>query len=160
MPRRNEARSETEFEQAYFDHFSRIHSFLRIYLRNASVADDLAQDTFLQLWSQPGAFDPGRGGLRAYLLGIARKKAADWWRHSKPEADAPPDKASQFSGNTLAIKDALARLDSDLRNVLWLREAEGYSYEELAQILDIPPGTVKSRLFAARKQLREIWQAK
>ena len=156
----NTTRSETEFERAYRDHFTRVHSFLRVCLRSATVADDLAQDTFLQLWSRPGAFDPERGGLRAYLLGIARKKAADWWRHSQPEVDAPPDKMGQSSGNTLAMMDALARLDTDLRNVLWLREAEGYSYEELARILDIPPGTVKSRLFSARKQLRQIWKAK
>lgn len=42
---------------------------------------------------------------------------------------------------------------------IWLREVEGYSYDELAQILEIPPGTVASRLFAAREELRKIWQA-
>jgi RNA polymerase sigma-70 factor, ECF subfamily len=57
------------------------------------------------------------------------------------------------------MKDALALLEPDLRNVMWLREVEGYSYDELAHILDIPVGTVKSRLFSAREQLRRIWKS-
>jgi RNA polymerase sigma-70 factor (ECF subfamily) len=56
------------------------------------------------------------------------------------------------------MSDALKRLDPDFRTVLWLREAEGYSYEELSNILSIPIGTVRSRLFAAREQLRRIWK--
>lgn len=57
------------------------------------------------------------------------------------------------------MKDAFDQLDSDSRSVLWLREVEGYSYEELAQILDIPMGTVKSRLFTAREELRRVWKS-
>jgi RNA polymerase sigma-70 factor (ECF subfamily) len=45
-----------------------------------------------------------------------------------------------------------------LRNVLWLREVEGYSYDELARILDVSLGTVKSRLFSAREELRSVWK--
>jgi RNA polymerase sigma-70 factor (ECF subfamily) len=56
------------------------------------------------------------------------------------------------------MSDALQQLEPDLRNVLWLREVEGYSYDELASILGLPLGTVKSRLFSAREQLRRVWQ--
>jgi RNA polymerase sigma-70 factor (ECF subfamily) len=147
------------FERAYLDHHARVLGFLRVYLGRTPAADDLAQDTFLHLWSRPDAFDPARGGLRTYLLGIARKKAADWWRHSQRQSQSPTAVPTSCSAQTIAIKDALSQLDPDLRNVLWLREAEGYSYEELARILDIPLGTVKSRLFAAREQLRQIWKA-
>ena len=52
-------------------------------VRNASIPDDLMQETFLQVWRQPTACDPRRGGVRADLLGIVRKKAADWWRRNK-----------------------------------------------------------------------------
>lgn len=55
------------------------------------------------------------------------------------------------------IGDALARLPEQQRMLLWLREVEGQSYEELANILEIPVGTVRSRLFAAREALRRIW---
>jgi RNA polymerase sigma-70 factor (ECF subfamily) len=59
----------------------------------------------------------------------------------------------------LLLNDALQQLDPELRNALWLREVEGYSYDELSRILDIPLGTVKSRLFSAREQLRRIWKS-
>jgi RNA polymerase sigma-70 factor (ECF subfamily) len=55
------------------------------------------------------------------------------------------------------MRDGLMRLDADERGLLWLREVEGYSYEELAEILGVPLGTVKSRLFTARESLRRIW---
>ncbi len=57
------------------------------------------------------------------------------------------------------LADALDRLTVDERSILWLREIEGRSYAELAAILDIPVGTVRSRLFAARQALREIWHS-
>ncbi len=158
-PRSSASSRENQFERAYRDHFPRVRSFLRVYVGSIAAADDLAQDTFLQLWSKPEAFNPQRAGLRTYLLGIARKKAADWWRHSERPADTPPNQAGDSAGNSYAIKDALAKLDADFRNVLWLREVEGYSYDELARILGIPLGTVKSRLFAAREQLRQTWKS-
>ncbi len=55
------------------------------------------------------------------------------------------------------IADALRRLPEEQRMLLWLREVEGQSYAELASILNIPLGTVRSRLFAARQALRAIW---
>jgi RNA polymerase sigma-70 factor (ECF subfamily) len=55
------------------------------------------------------------------------------------------------------IADALQRLPEEQRMLLWLREVEGQSYAELAAILNIPLGTVRSRLFAARQALRAIW---
>jgi RNA polymerase sigma-70 factor (ECF subfamily) len=152
------ANDEAAFERAYLDHFSRIRGFLCVYIGNVAAVDDLAQDTFLQLWSRPDAFDSSRSSLRTYLLGIARKKAADWWRHSPRDGTPTPEPSIDSEGSAVAILDALSKLDADLRNVLWLREAEGYSYEELARILDIPLGTVRSRLFTAREQLRRIWK--
>jgi RNA polymerase sigma-70 factor (ECF subfamily) len=148
------------FEQAYRDHYSRIRSFLRVYLGNTAAVDDLAQDTFLQLWLRPQAFDPTRASLRTYLLGIARKKAADFWRKSGRDTGTRAERRTNSEGEVLTMQDALSRMETDLRNVLWLREAEGYSYEELSRIFDIPIGTVRSRLYAAREQLRKIWITK
>jgi RNA polymerase sigma factor (sigma-70 family) len=57
------------------------------------------------------------------------------------------------------IADAFDRLSSEQRTLLWLREVEGQSYAELATILEVPVGTVRSRLFAAREALRNVWHS-
>jgi RNA polymerase sigma-70 factor (ECF subfamily) len=57
------------------------------------------------------------------------------------------------------VGDALQRIPEEQRTLLWLREVEGQSYAELAAILDIPIGTVRSRLFAAREALRAVWHS-
>jgi RNA polymerase sigma-70 factor, ECF subfamily len=58
------------------------------------------------------------------------------------------------------VGDAFARLPEEQRMLIWLREVEGQSYSELAAILEIPVGTVRSRLFAAREELRRVWQGR
>jgi RNA polymerase sigma-70 factor, ECF subfamily len=147
------------FERFYRDHSRRLRAFLRIYLGNAPAVDDIAQEAFVQIWRHPNGFNPTRSTLKAYLFGIARNRAADWWRHNEnpvvPSAEPELDGAE----SPLLIRDAVARLQPELRSVLWLREVDGYSYDELTQILAIPLGTVKSRLFSAREGLRKIWKA-
>ena len=145
------------FEKIYAAQYPRVRAFLRIYLGNCPVIDDVAQETMLQYWRRPDQFNPARSNLNAYLFGIARRKAADWWRHHKTVSNPALPIATSSSDSALLISDALEQLDSDLRNVLWLREVEGYSYGELAVILDVPLGTVRSRLFSARERLRRIW---
>jgi RNA polymerase sigma-70 factor (ECF subfamily) len=147
------------FERVYTENVASVRNFLRIYLRSASTVDDVAQDTFLQFWQRPAKYDPARSTLKTYLLGIARKRAADWWRHHQPAAPAPEVASAADDSSPLLLKDALQQLDPELRNALWLREVEGYSYDELSRILDIPLGTVKSRLFSAREQLRRVWNS-
>ena len=144
------------FDRLYQEQGSPIRKFLRLSVGNSAVADDLTQETFLHLWRRPASFDPERGGIKAYLLGIARKKAVDWWRHKKSDTTIPGEQLLT-TADCLVIRDALNRLPEDMRTVLWLREVEGYSYKELADILKSPVGTVRSRLHSARQQLRTIW---
>ncbi len=153
-------RGEAEaFEALYRQHASHLLTFLRQYLTDIQSAQDITQEVFLAIWKNPNGFDPARGAFRAYLFGIARKRAADWWRH-RPPTDLPQTEEAGGSGeDTVAIAEALGRLDPDMRAILWLREVEGYSHAELAGILDIPVGTVKSRLFTAREALRQIWHS-
>ncbi len=156
MAEQEELSEPAAFDRLYREQGSPVRNFLRLFLGNSSIADDLTQETFLHLWRRPSAFDPQRGNIKAYLLGVARKKAADWWRHHKPASTTSVEPvSSEVDG--LAIRDALGQLPEDLRTVLWLREVEGCSYAELAKILNVPIGTVRSRLHAARQQLRTVW---
>jgi RNA polymerase sigma-70 factor, ECF subfamily len=147
------------FEGFYREHAARLQSFLRQYVGEAKAAEDIAQEAFLRLWQRPNGFNPRRGTLRAYLFGIGTKCAADWRRRLPLQAtQVVPEGRTERREPPLVMADALERLDSDARGLLWLREAEGYSYAELGEILGIPIGTVKSRLFTAREQLRRIWK--
>ena len=147
------------FESFYRANGPRLHRFVKACTGSSHAADDVAQETFLQLWKHPNGFNPSRSTLKAYVFGIARKRAADWWRHRRPAVELSPGPAASVveESSTLLLADALSRLDPDARGVLWLREMEGYSYEELSEIFEIPLGTVKSRLYAAREQLRRMW---
>lgn len=137
----------------------RLQAFLRHAVGNRQGAEDIMQETFTQIWRRPDGFQAEHGTLRGYLYGIARKRAAEWWRHQDPRGDAiVNDSAACRTENVSLMADALRRLPEEQRTLLWLREVEGQSYAELAGILEIPLGTVRSRLFAAREALRKIWR--
>ena len=162
-------------ERTAFDALFRLYSaplrlFLRRYTNCPDAADDVAQETFLQLWRRHNGFDPARGTLKQYLFGIARKQAAHSRRDGSPpgtEAEpaqfdetqnvAPSQPMAAAESRTADLSEAMARLEPEERTLLWLREVEGYSYAELTDILGVPLGTVKSKLFSARAALRHIW---
>lgn len=149
------------FDAFYKENAPRLQAFLRQFVGNRQAAEDVVQETFTQVWRQPNGFQPERGTLRAYLFGIGRKRAAEWWRRQKPSDDVTEDRAEACDTEIHSIvSDIFRRLPEEQRILLWLREVEGQSYAELAATLEIPVGTVRSRLFAAREALRKIWQSK
>jgi RNA polymerase sigma-70 factor, ECF subfamily len=147
------------FEDFYQQNAPKLKGFLRQLLGHTQTAEDVTQEAFLQLWRRPNGFHPEDGSLRAYLFGIGRKCAAEWWRQRKAEMQEPVAPSERALHETASlVDDAFSRLDAEQRSLLWLREVEGQSYEELAHILGIPLGTVRSRLFTAREKLRSIWR--
>jgi RNA polymerase sigma-70 factor (ECF subfamily) len=154
---------EQAFEGFYSQTAPRLIAFLRHLVGSQEAAEDVAQETYTALWNRLGGYKPEVGQLRAYLYGAARRQAVDWWRKQSPagrasDGDAIEDIAvpSQIEKRSI-VEDAFQRLPAEQRALLWLREVEGQSYDELAAILEIPTGTVRSRLFAAREALRSIW---
>jgi len=149
------------FQELYQLHFSPVRNFLRRYLGDGEVAKELTQEAFLQLWKHPNGFDPRRGTLKAYLFGIARNHAAQWLRRQPPQdTEGHQQQTAPTTQTNLIVEQLFARLNPDMRSLIWLREIEGYSYAELADILAVPLGTVRSRLFAAREALRRLWNGR
>ena len=138
----------------------KLEVFLRLVLGNRQAAEDVMQETFTQIWRRPNGFEPNRGTLRAYVFGAARKRAAEWWRKqggvNTPVRSEPAECKTETAS---LVSDAFGRLPEEQRTLIWLREVEGQSYAELAEVFAIPVGTVRSRLFAAREELRRVWQA-
>jgi RNA polymerase sigma-70 factor, ECF subfamily len=146
------------FDAWYRETAPRLQVFLRHLLANEQAVEDVTQETFTQIWHRPQRFDPERGSPLAYLFGVARRQAAEWRRKQKAtdELEVDPPAPSRVELASI-VTEALGRLKVEQRTLLWLREVEGQSYEELAKILDVPLGTVRSRLFAAREALRALW---
>jgi RNA polymerase sigma-70 factor (ECF subfamily) len=145
------------FDTFYRDNGPRLRAFLWHLLSSEQTAEDIMQDTFTQIWRRPQGFNPERGSLRGYLFGIGRKLAAEWWRKHKQSEAINDESATCQTEMSSMVADAFNRLNIEQRTLLWLREVEGQSYAELATILEIPIGTVRSRLFTAREALRNVW---
>lgn len=146
----------------------------RVLVRNRADAEDLVQETFLRAYRYWNTFDPGTD-CRRWLTAICRHVLYDQQRRTQQLqivedaeleslAAARVHKAAVAAGLGdmyaridlgSAIKRALSHLDPIFREVVVLSDIEGFAYEEIAQSLDIPIGTVRSRLYRGRRHLQE-----
>jgi len=138
---------------------------------DARIAEDAAQETFIQAWLHLSSYRP-QTSLRSWLYRIAVNAATDMLRRERrilPNAledlqlhDPQPGPEALFlqEERTALVKKAILSLPEASRVVLVLREYEGMSYHEIAEALDIPVGTVMSRLNYARKSLKDKLEQK
>jgi len=136
-----------------------IRAFLRRRIQDTDLADELLQETFLVAWRNPEALDAAVSE-RAWLMGIARNLFRQHLRRkarnhtvSLPEDIVATAERSEDS-RIDAIRAAIARLPTAQREVLELRLRHELRYEEIAAVLGIPIGTVRSRLHHALRRLR------
>jgi len=155
---------EQAFDEFYRQTAPRLVAFIRQIVGSREAAEDVAQETYMRVWSRLNEFELEPAHLRAYLFGAGRRRAMDWWRKQSSAAAIAGDEAVENIAtkcrveNASVIGDLFQRLPTEQRTMLWLREVEGQSYEELAQSFDVPVGTVRSRLFHAREALRKLWR--
>ena len=132
--------------------------FFRRRVLDASRAEELAQDVFAAVVEAAPRYQP-RGRFRSYVFGIAYNLLmADRRREPAPQVGTDPDTTlapAADPGDALWVQRALAQLDEADREVLMLREYEGLSYQEIAELQQIPLNTVRSRLFRARMAMRD-----
>lgn len=162
------ARDETALRQAIDLFGGVVNGMARRVLAEPTMAEEVAQDTFLALWRRPGAFDPARGSLQGFLLGIARNKAIDMVRREESlrrtrdalaaEEEVASKEVSPAEGidERHSIKAALAQLSGVQREALVLAYFGGRTYREVAKELQIPEGTAKTRLRDGLIKMREL----
>ena len=152
--------TDAEFQAAFDQHKDAVYRFAWRMSGSAAAAQDITQDVFVGLLRYPDRFDPDRGALRAFLLGIARNLALKHWR-TEHRFEPLDDEAVVAEPIDLArgdIGDMVGRAVRALRplqrEVVILIEYEGLTLAEVARAVDADVGTVKSRLYRARENLR------
>ncbi len=149
-------------------HRDRVYRFVLLKVQDRTVAEDLAQDTFVEAYRSLARFD-GRSRFSTWLCGIALNITRNYGNRA-PERKYRFDPATVMDGmassalspleETLRaeqmamLRRALGALTADLREPLLMVTLEELSYEEVGRLLGIPAGTVKSRVFRARRELR------
>lgn len=151
------------FQRFYARHAGRVISYAKKLCGDAVLAEDLAQDVFLTVWRKAAGFQADRGDGPGWLYTITRNKVLDHWRRiGRTPQPATVDlalleAAPRGVGSELKIslEKALGGLRAEHRSALDLAYFGGFSYEETAQRLGLPLGTLKSRIRAALGLLRE-----
>ena len=137
-------------------------------LGNADDAQDAVHDAFATALGNPGAYDAGKGPLKPWFLRVVRNRCIDMLRRRRAPSDRPvdelqspektPEEAVAAGQDSSRVVRALAALPAERREIIVLRDYLDLSYAEIAEVLDIAPGTVMSRLHRARLALKEALQ--
>ena len=152
------ARSADGVEQLYRESRTALLAYFGRRHRSRTSVEDLLQETFLRLLRRVDRLREARSP-RAYLFGIARHVSVEAWRRaapaSVPAAESAVASAPEPDPRVAAVREVIARLPPLQREILDLRFQHDLSYAEMAEALDIPVGTVRSRLHNAMQVLRD-----
>jgi len=139
-----------------------IHKVARRIVIDSNLADDVVQETFMALWRRPEAFKPEMGRLRVFLIGIAHKKAVDCVRKEERRRrileSVPMEVTTESPAEAVeerrSILTALEKLTPRQREAIFLAFYAGLTYREVAEVLGVPEGTVKTRMRDGMIRLR------
>lgn len=157
--RRSRLGDEGAFAELVDRHGDYLFGIARALVRSDHDAEDAVQECLMASLKAP--YD-GDAAVRTWLVGIlvrqaalVRRKRFRWSRESEQPARPPQQDASSAVDARLDLAQMLQQLSPEHREVIVLRELEQMSYDEMAQALSVPRGTIESRLFRAREELRK-----
>jgi len=157
------------FWDIYYEYHPRVRKFAISFVKDEWVADDITQDTFEKVQARLDQLkDPAK--LSAWIFRIAYNRCQDHFRNAQKEKKngrtlagqvqiqdvLPLDKKLELHQMSQCVQDKVRLLPESLRSVLTMYEVMGFRQKEIAEILDITPGNVKTRLHRARRKLRDI----
>jgi len=162
------ARRDQSAMRAFYErHHVRVYRFMLRIVKNEATAEDLLSDVFYDVWRQADRFE-GRSSVVTWALSIARFKALSAVRRRtetslEPEIESElmdpadtPEIVAQKADKAEVLRACLSRLSEDHRQIVELVYYHEMSVQEVAEILQIPENTAKTRLFYARKRLSEL----
>lgn len=157
------------FEETVLPHLDAAYNLARWLTNNEKDAEDVVQEAFLRAIRHFGSFKGG--DARPWLMAIVRNTFYTWIKHNRlpaaettfddernpePQDTDDPETLLLRETDKAAVRSALLRLPTEFREVIILREFEELSYKEIADVVQIPCGTVMSRLARARRRLAQI----
>ena len=144
------------FERLFERHFDRIHGYLRRHV-GGDLAEELAAETFTRAFDARARYDASRPDAAPWLFGIATNLLREHRRRERWARDVewrPASAEEATDDRAAALVDALGELSAIERDALLLHAWADLSYAEIAEALDVPIGTVRSRLSRARAHMR------
>jgi RNA polymerase sigma factor (sigma-70 family) len=160
---------EKALRMAYDRHGAAVLYLAQRLLGNRADAEDVTQVTFVAAWSGRDTYDPGRGTMLGWLLGIARRKAIDRLRSSAREIRVAETVQAQLAPpaeretperivDRLVVADELGRLPDEQRRTLELAFFDDLTHPQIAAVTGLPLGTVKSHIRRGMASLRQRWE--
>jgi RNA polymerase sigma-70 factor, ECF subfamily len=157
-------RGEDAARALYRTYSGELYGFALNRLGDRGLAEEVVQDVFMRVWRHAAEYDAGRGSVRTWLYGICRNAIIDLERHRarrpplaarEPEGEeASPDEPIERALLRWQVQAALERLTPEHREVVRLAHLGGLSVKEIAKLLGLPAGTVKSRTYYALQNMR------
>ena len=158
-----------KFQTVYEECKDSVYAYLLYMTKDVQLAQDLSQETFLKIFLYVGRFK-GESSVRTWVLRIARNIFLTYARKKRPELleeqkiekvraveHMTPETIILQKEEGKRIQDILLHLNEQDRTILLLRDYEKLSYEEIALILDVNTGVVKSRIYRARQKFRQLY---
>ncbi|MBO0763392.1 MAG: sigma-70 family RNA polymerase sigma factor [Hyphomicrobiaceae bacterium] len=155
------------FRELYEVYGPRVKAYMIRKGADAGTAEDLAQETLLTVWRKASLYAGDKGSMTTWVFAIARNLRIDRLRREVPWQELPEGRLAEASGEPLPdeamaekerkqrVQAALAELPAEQRDVVSLAYIEGLSHSEIAERLDVPLGTVKSRMRIAYQKIRQ-----
>ena len=150
-----------------YDHYSKaLFSIILQIIPQQELAEDVLQEVFVKIWQNINLYDASKGRLYTWMLNIARNQSIDRTRSKEFNNRSKTTELSETVYNNrqgaeaniddVALKNTLSKLPDESRRLIELAYYQGYTQEEIAKILNIPLGTVKTRIRTTIIQLRKI----
>ena len=168
-------RDQNALTELYTRYQPLVHSMAMSVLRNEALAEEVTQDIFLRLWQSPDKWDPTKGQLSSWLLTVARYTAIDRLRHEqrRPTLEAKPlEQFHELLGDSathdtrpqdgqyddgMLMRKLIPRLPQEQKQVIFLAFFRGMTHSDIAEHLNLPLGTVKSRIRLGMEKLKQEW---
>jgi RNA polymerase sigma-70 factor, ECF subfamily len=160
------AQGDLEAFQAFYTRYAgRVLTYARQLSRGRDLAEDVAQEVFVTVWRRAASFRPDRGDPAGWLYTITRNKLVDHWRkQGEPAELSELDERGLAEGEPgdlrLAMRQALTQISREQRRAIEMAYFGGLTYEETAQRLQLPIGTLKSRIRSGLKTLRTVLESR